>query len=93
VYVGLSRFKISDCLVTVLNKLDRRPSTSFVNNAIDLPPKFLSRCASAVLAHCLAVLSVCLSVTSQGYIEIDEAVELVFGKGASFDLSCHGVAW
>jgi len=24
---------------------------------------------------------------------MDEAVELVFGKGASFDLSCHGVAW
>ena len=47
------------------------------------------RYASAVLAQCL---SVCLSVTSQSYVEVAEGIERVFGRRASFDLS-YSVAW
>jgi len=37
---------------------------------------------------CDAVLALCLSVTSQCFIETAEQIKLVFGMGASFYLSC-----
>ena len=85
--IALTLTVILECWRTLVGRIWLNEEGTSVLHSFYLHDAMLARILA--MALCLSV-SVCLrlSVASWSSIETDERIELVFGMGAFFDLSC-----